>query len=86
MNISLSHLVRVVSYKGELMSSKSYQSVNRQRFRLITNQMNEVSLSEDAVIREEPLNIVLHWHCESTQKALQKNLESMGINFSYKRS
>jgi len=55
------------------MSSKSYQSVNRQRYRLITNQMSEVSLSEDAVIREEPLNIVLHWHCESTQKALQKN-------------
>jgi len=55
------------------MSSKSYQSVNRQRYRLTTNQMIEVSLSEDAVIREEPLNIVLHWVCKKTHQKLEKN-------------
>ena len=55
------------------MSSKPYQSINRQRYRLIANQTIEVSVSEDAVIREEPLNIVIHWVCKKTQQNLEKN-------------
>jgi len=55
------------------MSSKPYQSVNRQRYRLVANQTIQISLSEDAVIREEPLNIVLHWICKKTQQHQEKN-------------
>jgi len=59
--------------KEELMSSKPFQSVNRQRYQCRPQQPIDICLNQDVVISEEPLNIVLHWHCESTQKALQKN-------------
>ncbi|TEW54838.1 formate dehydrogenase accessory sulfurtransferase FdhD [Psychromonas sp. RZ22] len=55
------------------MSSTPYQSVNRQRYRLVANQTIQTSLSEDAVIREEPLNIVLHWICKKTLQNQEKN-------------
>lgn len=56
------------------MSSKSYQYVNRQRYRLMPEGTIDVRLSEDVVISEEPLNIVLHWMCQQTHQVLEKNL------------
>jgi len=54
------------------MSTKSYQYVNRQRYRLMPEGDIDVCLSEDVVISEEPLNIVLHWTCKQTQQPLEK--------------
>ena len=51
----------------------SYQYVNRQRYRLMPEAKIDVRLSEDVVISEEPLNIVLHWTCPDTHEALEKN-------------
>ncbi|MEG3753765.1 formate dehydrogenase accessory sulfurtransferase FdhD [Psychromonas arctica] len=54
------------------MSAKSYQYVNRQRYRLMPEGNIDVRLSKDVVISEEPLNIVLHWTCKQTQQQLEK--------------
>ncbi|MDN2662376.1 formate dehydrogenase accessory sulfurtransferase FdhD [Psychromonas sp. 14N.309.X.WAT.B.A12] len=54
------------------MSAKSYQYVNRQRYRLMPEGDIDVRLSEDVVISEDPLNIVLHWTCKDTQQQLEK--------------
>ena len=56
------------------MSPKSYQFVNRQRYRLTPEGTVDLRLSEDIVISEEPLNIVLHWNCPKTGKQLEKPL------------
>lgn len=56
------------------MSPQSYQYVNRQRYRLMPEGTIDVRLSEDVVISEEPLNIVLHWSCHQTHQVLEKNL------------
>ena len=56
------------------MSSKSYQYVNRQRYRLTPEGTVDVRLSEDIVISEEPLNIVLHWTCQKNGEVLEKPL------------
>jgi len=54
------------------MSKLAYQTINRQRYRLTTDQSIEMSLSEDSVISEEPLKIVLHWICSTTGENLEK--------------
>lgn len=56
------------------MSTKPYQTVNRQRYRLAEDGSFEMRLSQDLVISEEPLNIVLHWTCQETGELLEKNL------------
>ena len=56
------------------MSTKPYQTVNRQRYRLAEGGSFEMHLSQDLVISEEPLNIVLHWTCQETGELLEKTL------------
>ena len=56
------------------MSTKPYQTVNRQRYRLAEGGSFEMHLSQDLVISEEPLNIVLHWTCQETGELLEQTL------------
>jgi len=56
------------------MSTKPYQTVNRQRYRLAEDGSFEVHLSQDLVISEEPLNIVLHWTCQESGELLEQTL------------
>jgi len=55
------------------MSSQPFQSVHRQRYQCRPQHPTDIVLNQDVVISEEPLNIVLHWQCQTTHKALQKN-------------
>ena len=54
------------------MASEPCQTVNRQRYRLSSDGRVDARLSEDLVISEEPLNIVLHWTCQQTGDELEK--------------
>ncbi|WP_372880456.1 formate dehydrogenase accessory sulfurtransferase FdhD [Psychromonas sp.] len=54
------------------MDEQPCQHVNRQRYRLSADGILDTRLSEDMVISEEPLNIVLHWTCQKTQQQLEK--------------
>lgn len=56
------------------MRIKPYQQVNRQRYRLTDEGAVEIQLSQDIVISEEPLHIVLHWTCPKTNEQLEKTL------------
>jgi FdhD protein len=56
------------------MSTKPYQTVNRQRYRLAEGGYFEMHLSQDLVISEEPLNIVLHWTCQQSGEQLEQTL------------
>lgn len=56
------------------MSTKSSQYVNRQHYRLSADGGVETRLSQDVVISEEPLNIVLHWTCQKTAQSLEQTL------------
>ncbi|WP_354622732.1 formate dehydrogenase accessory sulfurtransferase FdhD [Psychromonas sp. MME2] len=56
------------------MSVKPYQLVNRQRYELAADTTMISRLSQDEVISEEPLNIVLHWCCQKTGERLEKPL------------
>ena len=56
------------------MSVKPYQYVNRQRYELVADATMISRLSQDEVISEEPLNIVLHWYCQKTTMLMEKTL------------
>ena len=56
------------------MSTAPSQYVNRQRYRLTSEGAIEMRLSQDVVISEEPLNIVLHWTCPKTAQPLEQTL------------
>jgi len=54
------------------MGAEPSQVINRQRYQLVTEGKVDAWLSEDVVISEEPLNIVLHWTDQKTGEALEK--------------
>jgi len=54
------------------MSIRSSQNVNRRHYRLTSDGSIEMKLTEDVVICEEPLKIVLHWTCHITGDSLEK--------------
>ena len=54
------------------MGAEPYQTINRQRYQLRTEETIDICLSEDFVISEEPLNIVLHWTNQQTGDDLEK--------------
>jgi len=54
------------------MGAEPCQIINRQRYQLVTEGVIDVRLSEDIVISEEPLNIVLHWTDQQTGEDLEK--------------
>jgi len=54
------------------MALEPCQRVNRQRYCISADGRIDAHLSEDLVITEEPLNIVLHWTCQQTGEELEK--------------